>query len=37
MALVLLQQLGYKNAIVMAGGMDAWIAAEYPVVEVSKE
>jgi len=37
MALVLLQQLGYKNAIVMAGGMDAWIAAEYPIVEVSSE
>jgi len=37
MALVLLHQLGYDNAIVMAGGMDAWVAAEYPVVEYNKK
>lgn len=37
MALALLHQLGYENAIVMAGGMDAWTAAEYPVVEYKKE
>jgi len=32
MALILLQQLGYDNAIVVVGGMDAWVAAEHPVV-----
>ena len=31
LALVLLHQLGYKNAINMSGGYDAWHKAGYPV------
>jgi hypothetical protein len=31
LALVLLHQYGYRNAINMSGGMTAWHKAEYPV------
>jgi rhodanese-related sulfurtransferase len=33
LALALLHQLGYKNAINMSGGMQAWRKAGYPVVK----
>ena len=36
LALALLHQLGYKNAINMSGGMKAWRKAGYPVVSVPK-
>ena len=34
LALALLHQLGYKNTISMAGGMDAWREAGYPVAQI---
>jgi len=33
LAMGLLQQLGYKNAIMISGGMTAWKKAKYPVVD----
>lgn len=36
LALVLLHQLGYKNAINMSGGMKAWREAGFPVTEPEK-
>ncbi|PHS40391.1 MAG: hypothetical protein COB07_04655 [Sulfurovum sp.] len=32
LAMALLQQVGYKNAIIIDGGMTAWKKAKYPVV-----
>ena len=34
LAMGLLQQLGYKNAIIISGGMTAWKKAKYPVVKI---
>lgn len=36
LALNMLHQLGYKNAITVAGGMMAWTAAGYPTVDMPK-
>jgi len=36
LALILLHQLGYKNAIDMVGGYKAWEAAGYPIETVSE-
>ncbi len=34
LAMGLLQQLGYKNAIMISGGMTAWKKAKYPTVSI---
>jgi rhodanese-related sulfurtransferase len=34
LAMGLLQQLGYKNAIMLSGGMTAWKKAKYPIVKI---
>lgn len=33
LAMGLLQQLGYKNAIMISGGITAWKKAKYPVMD----